>query len=92
MFEIKLEVFLQVGDYELSMTFIGDINDHMAGFYRNKYTTPDGKETRYGASTDFEVKNHFFFKSKILLECYSLLIVDEHFHVGMNRTLNQHLI
>ena len=27
----------------------------MRGFYRNKYTTPDGSETRYGASTQFEV-------------------------------------
>jgi len=29
----------------------------MHGFYRNKYTTPDGKEVRYGASTQFEVKS-----------------------------------
>ncbi len=28
----------------------------MRGFYRNKYTTPDGSEVRYGASTQFEVK------------------------------------
>lgn len=26
----------------------------MQGFYRNKYTTTDGKEIRYGASTQFE--------------------------------------
>ncbi|CAF3047631.1 unnamed protein product [Rotaria sp. Silwood2] len=26
----------------------------MTGFYRNKYTTPDGKEIRYGACTQFE--------------------------------------
>jgi hypothetical protein len=30
----------------------------MRGFYRNKYTTPEGIE-RYGASTQFEVKDHF---------------------------------
>jgi hypothetical protein len=38
------------------LEFTGDINDHLHGFYRYKYTTPDGKEVRYGASTDFEVK------------------------------------
>ena len=31
----------------------------MKGFYRNKYTTPDGKEVRYGASTQFEVSEDF---------------------------------
>ncbi|CAF0907973.1 unnamed protein product [Rotaria sordida] len=45
---------LEKGDCELSLKFIGDINDRMQGFYRNKYTTPDGKEVRYGASTQFE--------------------------------------
>ncbi|CAF4606554.1 unnamed protein product, partial [Rotaria sp. Silwood2] len=34
--------------------FTGDISDRMTGFYRNKYTTPDGKEIRYGACTQFE--------------------------------------
>ncbi len=34
----------------------------MHGFYRNKYTTPDGKEVRYGASTLFEVKGFSFEK------------------------------
>jgi len=36
----------------------------MVGFYRNKYTTPDGKEIRYGASTQFEVELLFFDKKK----------------------------
>ncbi len=36
----------------------------MQGFYRNKYTTPDGKEIRYGASTQFEVES-FSFDPKI---------------------------
>jgi hypothetical protein len=38
------------------LTFVGEINNRMRGFYRNKYTTPDGNETRYGASTQFEVR------------------------------------
>jgi hypothetical protein len=38
------------------LNFVGTINDKMCGFYRNKYTTPDGKEVRYGASTQFSVK------------------------------------
>ena len=37
------------------MKFTGEISDRMVGFYRNKYTSPDGKEVRYGASTQFEV-------------------------------------
>ncbi|CAF4536140.1 unnamed protein product [Rotaria sp. Silwood1] len=45
---------LEKGSYQLYLKFIGDINDRMQGFYRNKYTTPDGKEVRYGASTQFE--------------------------------------
>lgn len=45
----------QKGDYELALTFVGEINNRMRGFYRNKYTTPDGSETRFGASTQFEV-------------------------------------
>lgn len=46
----------QNGDYQLVLKFTGEINDQLKGFYRNKYTTPDGKETRYGASTQFEVR------------------------------------
>jgi len=59
----------------------------MVGFYRNKYTSPDGKETRYGASTQFEViaKKYFSEKNKnTSLNDFSRLIVDEHFHVGMS--------
>lgn len=44
-----------MGDYQLGLKFDGDISQRMCGFYRNKYTTPDGKEVRYGASTQFEV-------------------------------------
>jgi hypothetical protein len=38
------------------LKFAGEINNLMRGFYRNKYTTRDGSEVRYGANTQFEVK------------------------------------
>jgi hypothetical protein len=67
----------------------------MRGFYRNKYTTPDGSEVRYGASTQFEVKTNFDFLFNLLFMSFgksSLLIVDEHFLVGMSQILKLHLI
>ncbi|CAF3597619.1 unnamed protein product [Rotaria sordida] len=45
---------LETGDYELALKFAGEISSRMRGFYRNKYTSPDGNEVRYGASTQFE--------------------------------------
>jgi len=44
---------LKVGDGTLSMTFVGQLNDKMKGFYRSKYSSLDG-EVRYGAVTQFE--------------------------------------
>jgi len=35
------------------MSFVGELNDKMKGFYRSKYTVND--EERYGAVTQFEV-------------------------------------
>ncbi|CAF3294316.1 unnamed protein product [Rotaria socialis] len=49
--EISFDNKLEACDYQLSLKFTGDISDRMTGFYRNKYTTPDGKEIRYGACT-----------------------------------------
>jgi len=37
------------------MSFIGELNDRMKGFYRSKYSI-NGEE-RYGAVTQFEVCN-----------------------------------
>ncbi|CAF3668954.1 unnamed protein product [Rotaria socialis] len=51
---VNFDKKLETGDYELAFKFAGEINNRMIGFYRNKYTTPDGSETRYGASTQFE--------------------------------------
>ena len=38
----------------LRLKFTGQLNDKMKGFYRSKYTTPDGQE-RFAAVTQFEV-------------------------------------
>lgn len=46
---------MKKGSYKLYIPFQGEITSRMNGFYRNKYTSPDGSETRYGASTQFEV-------------------------------------
>ncbi|CAF3332001.1 unnamed protein product [Rotaria socialis] len=51
---ISFDKKLEKGEHELSLKFTGDISNRMQGFYRNKYTTPDGTEVRYGASTQFE--------------------------------------
>jgi len=37
----------------LLISFVGDLNDNMKGFYRSKYTHPNG-ETRFCATTQFE--------------------------------------
>jgi len=50
-----LVIYFQTGDGTLKLTFSGELNDKMKGFYRSKYTSPDGKE-RYGAVTQFEVR------------------------------------
>lgn len=44
---------LPVGPAQLEISFTGDLNDKMKGFYRSKYTTPAG-EDRYMAVTQFE--------------------------------------
>ena len=44
---------LQLGAGLLSMKYTGELNDKMKGFYRSKYTTPNGEE-RYCAVTQFE--------------------------------------
>ena len=41
------------GDASLEISFTGELNDKLHGFYRSEYTTPDG-ETRYLATTQFE--------------------------------------
>jgi puromycin-sensitive aminopeptidase len=45
----------QVGTGSLSITFTGELNDKMKGFYRSKYFL-EGEE-RCGAVTQFEVQD-----------------------------------
>ena len=45
---------LQVGKGNLTVVFTGELNDKMKGFYRSKYSGPDGDD-RYAAVTQFEV-------------------------------------
>ncbi|XP_065204274.1 puromycin-sensitive aminopeptidase-like [Planococcus citri] len=45
---------LPVGDAELSIAFVGELNTLMKGFYRSKYTAVAGKEDKYCAVTQFE--------------------------------------
>lgn len=47
-------MMLQPGSGSLSLTFLGELNNKMKGFYRSKYKGCDGDE-RYGAVSQFEV-------------------------------------
>ncbi|KAL4217239.1 hypothetical protein ACF0H5_023690 [Mactra antiquata] len=47
---------LAVGEGTLTVVFTGELNDKMKGFYRSKYTGPDG-EDRYAAVTQFEASD-----------------------------------
>ncbi len=44
---------IPTGDASLEISFTGDLNDKLHGFYRSEYTDPDG-ETRFLATTQFE--------------------------------------
>ncbi|XP_054154240.1 puromycin-sensitive aminopeptidase-like [Oppia nitens] len=44
---------LPIGSGLLTIDFSGTLNDKMKGFYRSKYSTPEG-EDRYAATTQFE--------------------------------------
>ena len=76
------------------MKFAGEISSRMQGFYRNKYTTPDGKEVRYGASTQFEVNVDLWLRARMKATCLtcSLPIVDAPFPAGMSRISRRRLI
>ena len=45
---------LATGEATLLLQYTGILNDQMRGFYRSKYTDPNGKE-KYAATTQFEV-------------------------------------
>lgn len=44
---------LKLGSAKLSINYVGELNDKLKGFYRSKYTHPNGEE-RYAATTQFE--------------------------------------
>jgi len=46
----------QTGKGTLSIAFTGELNEKMKGFYRSRYSGPDG-EDRFGAVTQFEVRS-----------------------------------
>ena len=79
------------------MKYNGELNDKMKGFYRSKYTTPDGQE-RYCAVTQFEVRGFqkmiFAIKLNLILffNCFRQQMQEEHFLVGMNQQSRPHLI
>ena len=50
---IKFPSELSPGSGVLQLSFKGELNDQMKGFYRCKYKTPSGEE-RFSASTQFE--------------------------------------
>jgi hypothetical protein len=37
--------------YELYMRFVGQINDHLQGFYRSSYVDPETGQKRYGCKS-----------------------------------------
>jgi len=51
--KLSFEPELVPSEGNLSMSFIGSLNDKMKGFHRSKYMTPSGEE-RYSAVTQFE--------------------------------------
>lgn len=53
-FEFPEEI--KEGKGVLKIVFTGELNDRMKGFYRSKYTGPDG-EDRYAAVTQFEASD-----------------------------------
>lgn len=60
---------LPLGQGKLTLEFVGELNDKMKGFYRSKYTHPNG-ETRYAAATQFEVQSVCLFFIKFLMNWF----------------------
>ncbi len=50
---IKFDQYLETGPAKLNIKFTGILNDQLRGFYRSRYTNPEG-ETCYLATTQFE--------------------------------------
>ena len=67
-----------VGDQHLRMTFTGELNDKLRGFYRSQYTNPEG-ETAYLATTQFEATD-----ARRSLPCWDEPAVKASFQVTLN--------
>ena len=67
-----------VGDPHLRLTYTGDLNDKLRGFYRSQYTNPEG-ETAYLATTQFEATD-----ARRALPCWDEPAVKATFQVTLN--------
>ncbi len=67
-----------VGDQHLRMTFTGELNDKLRGFYRSQYANPEG-ETAYLATTQFEATD-----ARRALPCWDEPAVKSTFQVTLN--------
>ena len=74
-----LVIFLfQPGSGSLKLTFIGELNDKMKGFYRSKYKTPDGDDC-FAAVTQFEVRRPLGYLWKNTVECRGITFASYNF-------------
>ena len=67
-----------VGDQQLRLSFTGELNDKLRGFYRSQYTNPEG-ETAYLATTQFEATD-----ARRALPCWDEPAVKATFQVTLN--------
>ncbi len=67
-----------IGNQRLRMSFTGELNDKLRGFYRSQYTNPEG-ETAYLATTQFEATD-----ARRSLPCWDEPAVKATFQVTLN--------
>ena len=67
-----------VGNHHLRMTFTGELNDKLRGFYRSQYVNPEG-ETAYLATTQFEATD-----ARRALPCWDEPAAKATFQVTLN--------
>ena len=66
------------GNQHLKLTYIGELNDKLRGFYRSQYTNPEGA-TAYLATTQFEATD-----ARRALPCWDEPAVKSTFRVTLN--------
>ena len=67
-----------VGNQRLRMSFTGELNDKLRGFYRSQYVNPEG-ETAYLATTQFEATD-----ARRALPCWDEPAAKATFQVTLN--------